>query len=79
MTAEERRIANAALNAGQWEKHDQIVISVADTLKLETPHVEAVLQRLRIRMALVCVGAAWAGSESASGRYEKGMDWTDDE
>ena len=80
MTAEERRIAIAALGAGSWDTHDQIVIAVADGLKLEAKHVEAVLQRLRIRMVLFCVSAARAGSGSAeSVRYERGMDWTEEE
>ena len=80
MTADERTIANAALGAGPWDDHDQIVIAVADGLKLEAKHVEAVLQRLRIRMVLVCVSAANAGSEGAASiRYERGMDWTDEE
>jgi hypothetical protein len=79
MTADERRIANAALGAGPWENHDQIVIAVSDALKLEPQRVEAILQRLRIRMVLVCVSAANATSENASVRYERGMDWTDGE
>jgi 2-phospho-L-lactate guanylyltransferase (CobY/MobA/RfbA family) len=79
MTADERTIANAALGAGPWDNQDQIVIAVADLLGLEPQHVEAVLQRLRIRMVLVCVSAARAGSEGASVRYERGMDWTDGE
>jgi hypothetical protein len=52
MTADERRIANAALGAGPWDDHDQIVIAVADGLGLEAQHEEAVLQRLRIRMVI---------------------------
>ena len=32
MTAEERTIANAALNTGPWDNHDQIVTVVADQL-----------------------------------------------
>ena len=79
MTSEERTIANAALHAGPWANHDQIAIAVADLLGLEAQRVEAVLQRLRIRMVLVCVSAANATSESASVRYERGMDWTDEE
>ena len=80
MTAEELRIANAALGAGPWEDHDQIVIAVANALRLEVKHVEAVLQRLRIQMVLVCVSAARAGSEgAASVRYERGMDWTEEQ
>jgi hypothetical protein len=75
MTADERTIANAALGAGAWENHDQIVIAVAHLLGLEPQHAEAVLQRLRIRMILVCVSAANAGNETASVRYERGMDW----
>jgi hypothetical protein len=75
MTADERTIANAALGAGPWANHDQIVIAVADLTGLEARHVEAVLQRLRIRMVLVCVSAANAGNETASVRYERGMDW----
>jgi hypothetical protein len=79
MTTDERRIANAALGAGPWDNHDQIVIAVADGLGLEAQHLEAVLQRLRIRMVLVCVSAANAGSETASVRYQRGMDWTEEE
>ena len=79
MTADERRIANAALGAGPWDSHDQIVSAVAGLLKLEPQRVEAVLQRLRrTRMVLVCVSAASATSETASVRYQRGMDWTDD-
>jgi len=79
MTADERTIANSALAAGPWDNHDQIVIAVADLLGLEARRVEAVLQRLRIRMVLVCVSAANATSETASVRYERGIDWTDGE
>jgi hypothetical protein len=79
MTADERRIATAALGAGPWDNHDQIVIAVADVLNLEAQHVEAVLQGLRIRMVLVCVSAANVTSETASVRYQRGMDWTDEE
>ena len=78
MTADERRIANAALGAGPWDSHDQLVIAVG-VLKLEPQRVEAVLQRLRIRMVLVCVSAANATSENASVRYERGMDWMEEE
>jgi hypothetical protein len=77
VTAEERTIADAALGAGPWDNHDQIVIAVAHLLGLEPQRVEAVLQRLRIRMVVVCVSAANATSESASVRYERGIDWTD--
>jgi hypothetical protein len=80
MTTDDRTIANAALGAGSWDNHDQIVITVAHLTGLEPQHVEAVLQRLRIRMVLVFVSAASAGSEgTASVRYERGMDWTDEE
>jgi hypothetical protein len=79
MTADERRIANAALGAGPWDNHDEIVIAVAHLLGLEPQHVESALQRLRIRMVLVCVSAASAGSENAYVRYERGMDWTEEE
>jgi hypothetical protein len=79
MTADERRIANAALRAGRWDNHDQIVIAVADVLNLEAQNVEGVLQRLRIRMVLVCVSATNAASETASVRYQRGIDWTDEE
>ncbi len=78
MTADERTIANAALGTGRWASHDQIVIAVADLLGLEPQRVEAVLQRLRTRMVLVCASAASATSETASVRYQRGMDWTDD-
>jgi hypothetical protein len=33
MTADERRIANAALGAGSYDNHDQLVIAVAAGLK----------------------------------------------
>jgi hypothetical protein len=79
MTTDERRIANAAPRVGPWDNHDQIVIAVADVLNLEARHVESVLQRLRIRMVLVCVSAANAASETASVRYQRGMDWTEEE
>jgi hypothetical protein len=79
MTDEERTIAKAALRAGPWENHDQIAIAVADGLSLQPQRVEAVLKRLRIRMVLVCVSAARTGSETASVRYERGMDRTDEE
>ena len=80
MTPDERLIATAALGAGSWDDHDQIIIAVAHMLRLEPQLVESVLQRLRIRMVLVCVSAATAGSEGAgSVRYEKGMDWMDEE
>jgi hypothetical protein len=78
-TAEERTIANAALGAGPWDSHDEIVIAVAHLLGLEAQLVEVILQRLRIRMVLVCVSAANATSETASVRYERGMDWMDGE
>jgi hypothetical protein len=68
-----------ALLTGPWDNHDQVVIAVADVLNLEAHHVEAVLQRLRIRMVLVCVSAANATSDTASVRYESGMDWTEEE
>jgi hypothetical protein len=79
VTTDERRIANAALGAGSWDSHDQIVIAVTHVLNLEAQHVEAVLQRLRIRMVLACVSAANATSETASVRYQRGMDWTEEE
>jgi hypothetical protein len=79
MTTDERRIANAALGAVPWDSHDQIVVAVSDTLKLAPQRVESVLQRLRVRMVLVCVSAANATSETASVRYQRGMDWTDEE
>jgi hypothetical protein len=79
MTTEERRIANAALGAGSWDSHEQIVSAVADGLGLEAEHVEAALQRLRIRMVLVCVSAAYATSGTTSVRYQRGIDWTEEE
>jgi len=79
MTTEERRIANAALGAGSWDSHEQIVSAVADGLGLEAQRVEAVLQRLRVRMVLVCVSTANATSETASVRYRRGIDWTEEE
>ena len=79
MTTDERQIANAALGAGPWASHDHSVIAVAHVLNLEAQHVEAVLQRLRIRMVLVCVSAANATSETTSLRYQRGIDWTDED
>jgi hypothetical protein len=79
MTTDERRIANAALGAGSYDNHDQLVIAVAAGLKRDPQTVESVLQRLRIRMVLVCVSAANATSETASVLYQRGMDWTEEE
>jgi hypothetical protein len=79
MTADERRIANAAVGAGPWDSHNQIMTAVTNLLKLEPRHPESVLQRLRIRMVSVWVSAANAKSENASVRHERGMDWTDEE
>jgi hypothetical protein len=79
MTTDERRIANAALGAGSWDDHDQIVIAMADGLGLEAQTIETVLQRLRVRMVLACISAANAASETASVRYQRGMDWTEEE
>ena len=79
MTADERRIANAALGAGPWGDHDQIVIAVADALGLGALYVEAVLQSLRIRKVLVrFVGAPNAASETVSVWYERGTEWTEE-
>ena len=58
MTAEERRIANAALRAGSRDNHDQLVIAVGAGLKLDPQTVEAVLQKLRIRQFLNCIGTS---------------------
>lgn len=77
MTAEERQIAAATLQAGPWESHDQIVIAVADRLDVDSHHVEAVLQRLRVRMVLVCVSATRSRGESPV-RYERGGDWVEE-
>jgi hypothetical protein len=79
MTTDERRIANAALRAGSHDNHDQLVVSVAAALRRDPQTVEAVLQKLRIRMVLACVSATNATSETASVRYGRGMDWTDEE
>jgi hypothetical protein len=78
MTTDERQIANAALAAGPWDSHDQIVIAVADGLGLEAQRVEAVLQHLRVRQVLNCVSEARTASEPPSVRYERGMDWTEE-
>ena len=77
MTPDERRIATVALHSGPWEDYDQIVITVADVLKLEAQHVEAVLQRLRIRQVLNCVSTSAANESAVRVRYEKGTDWVD--
>jgi predicted secreted protein len=71
MPPNERRIANAALHAGPWAKHDQIVIAVADGLGLEPTDVEAVLMRLRISEVLNCVHYV-----KDSVCYEEGKNWT---
>lgn len=79
MAADERRIANAALGAGSWDNHDQLVVAVAAGLKRDPQTVEAVLQKLRIRMVLNSVSAARTTSQTASVRYERGMDWTEED
>ncbi len=83
MTAEERRIANAALNAGSYDDHDQLSNAVAGGLKLETQKVDTILERLTIRQVLNCIDTSRNVNESpqhqkASVRYEKGIDWTDE-
>ena len=80
MTAEERQIAVAALHAGPWENHAEIVIAIADRLRLEPQNVEAVLQRLKIRQVLNCViKDSIIKRHHDSIRYEKGMGWTEEE
>jgi len=74
MTAEERTIANAALGAGPWDNHDQIVIAVADGSGLGPTDVEAALMRLRISEVLNCVHYV-----KDSVCYEEGKNWTDRE
>jgi hypothetical protein len=74
MTAEERDIAIAALGAGPWSNHDQIVIVVADGLGLEPTNVEAALMRLRISEVLNCVDY---GKDSVC--YEEGNNGRDEE
>jgi hypothetical protein len=74
MTPDERRIANAALHAGPWASHDQIVIAVADGLGLEPTNLEAALMRLRISEVLNCVHYV-----NDSVCYEEGKNWTDEE
>jgi hypothetical protein len=83
MTADERRIANAALGAGSRVNHDQLVIGVAAGLKRDPQTVEAVLQKLRIRLVLSCIGTSRDVNvnpeyQKPSVRYEKGMDWTEE-
>jgi hypothetical protein len=78
MTREERRIAQAALNAGPCANHDLIVIAVALGLGLESKHVEAVLHRLRVREVLDCVSTSAVGEDVFSVRYEKGAAWTEE-
>ena len=72
MTTEERRIANAALGAGPWANHDQVVIIVADGLGLEPTDVEAALMRLRFSEVLNCVHYV-----KDSVCYEEGKNWKD--
>lgn len=55
------------------------MVVVSDALKLEPQRVETVLQRLKIRMVLVCVSATNVASETASVRYQRSIDWTDEE
>jgi hypothetical protein len=74
MTAKERTIASAALGAGPWATHNQLVIAVADGLKREPGDVEAVLTRLRINEVLNCVQYV-----KDSVCYEEGKNWTDRE
>jgi hypothetical protein len=74
MTADERRIATAALGAGPWASHDQIVIAVADGLGLGPTVVEAALMRLRISEVLYCVHYV-----KDSVCYEEGKNWADEE
>ena len=78
MTLEERQIANAALATGPWGNHNDIVIAIADALQLDSPRVESVLHRLRIRMILVRVSATSSRGETPSFRYERGMEWTEE-
>jgi hypothetical protein len=63
MTADERRISNAALGAGPWDNHDQIVIAVADRLVLELQTIETVLQRLRVRGIVNCMVLVQTGRD----------------
>ena len=74
MTADERTIANAALGAGPWANHDQIVIAVADGVGLEPTDLETALMRLRISEVLNCVHYV-----NGSVYYEEGKNWTDEE
>jgi hypothetical protein len=74
MTADELRIAAAALDAGPWADHDQIVIVVADGLGLEPTDLEAALMRLRSSEVLNCVHYV-----NDSVCYEEGKNWTDEE
>jgi len=84
MTAEERRIANAALNAGSFDNHDQLASAVAAELEVETQKVETVLERLRNRQVLNCAGTSRnvqvnPEHQKPAIRYEKGIDWTDED
>jgi hypothetical protein len=74
MNHEERTIATAALDAGPWANHNQIVIAIADRLKLETKRVEEVLQRLTTRQVLNSIAY-----RKDSIRYEEGENWRDGE
>jgi hypothetical protein len=70
MTSDERQIADAALRAGPWANHDQIVIAVAEGLGLEARRVESVLIRLRFSEVLNCVHYM-----KDSVCYEEGKNW----
>jgi hypothetical protein len=83
MTTDEHRIANAALRAGSRDNHDQLVIAVGAGLKRDPQTVEAVLEKLRIRQVLKCIGTSRDVNvnpeyQKPSVRYEKGIDWTDE-
>ena len=76
MTPDERTIAVAALAAGPRANHDEIIVTVAVQLRVESHEVESVLQRLRIRHVLNCVSTAGDAKESALlFKYEKGAEW----
>jgi hypothetical protein len=70
MTTDERRIASAALRAGPWANHEQIVSAVSDGLGLEAQRVESVLMRLRFSEVLNCVHYT-----KDSVCYEEGKNW----
>ena len=79
VTAEQRSIANAALNAGSYGNDDQLINAVAAALNLKPIKVESVLELLRIRQVLDYVTTSRnVNGSRVSVRYERGVDWKEE-